>query len=97
MASADGEPSPRARMEIDRVVRESGFSTVAAAVFALLVGLVWLNFVQARRRRKLLPPGPRPWPVVGNFPALAGLPYRTLQKLAFKYGGLMYLRLGMYS
>ena len=100
MASADGEVGgslPGARIARD-TVRESGWwsSSVGAAVFALLVGLVWLNFVEARRRRKLLPPGPRPWPIVGNFPALArALPYRYLQKLAFKYGELMYLRLGM--
>jgi len=97
MALADGEDGgslPRAAITID-TVRESGLSAVAAAVCALLVGLVWLKFVQAQRRRKLLPPGPRPWPILGNFPALArGLPYRYLQQLAFKYGGLMYLRLG---
>lgn len=86
---------PRARVKV-HTVRGSGFSTLAAAAFALLVGLVWLILIQARRRRKLLLPGPRPWPVVGNFPALAHrLPHRYLQKLAFKYGELMYLRLGM--
>jgi hypothetical protein len=98
MALADGEDGgslPRAAITID-TVRESGLSAVAAAVLAVLVGLVWLKFVQAQRRRKLLPPGPRPWPIVGNFPTLARrLPYRYLQKLAFKYGGLMYLRLGI--
>ena len=101
MALADGEVGgslPWARIAIE-TVRESGgwWSSVGAAVIALLVGLVWLKLVEAERRRKLLPPGPRPWPIVGNFPALARrLPYRFLQTLAFKYGGLMYLRLGVH-
>lgn len=43
-----------------------------------------------------LPPGPWPWPIVGNLPHIASaLPHRTLRALANKFGGLMYLQLGM--
>jgi cytochrome P450 len=62
-------------------------AVVAAAVVAkIVIGLTV--------RSKKLPPGPAPWPVLGNIASLAGLPHRSLEKLARKYGGLMYLRLG---
>ena len=63
--------------------------TVAVVVVA------WRIFAQSKRPKKRLPNGPRPWPIVGNFPSLAGdLPHRALRNLAAKYGGLMFLRLG---
>jgi hypothetical protein len=60
---------------------------VAAAVVAKLV-------IGSTVRSKKLPPGPAPWPVLGNIASLAGLPHRSLEKLARTNGGLMYLRLG---
>jgi hypothetical protein len=48
------------------------------------------------QRRKALLPGPWPWPVFGSLPLLLmnPLPHKSLQQLATKYGGLMYLQLG---
>ena len=70
------------------------FTVATTLVSVLGVTFLWLKLIQFLQRRKQLPPGPKPWPVLGNLPALTGLPYRSLQKLATKYGGLMYLRLG---
>lgn len=69
-----------------------------AAVSALVVILVTESVLYVRvqaQRRKDLPPGPRPWPVLGNLPILAvAMPHLNLQKLAFEFGPLVYLRLG---
>jgi hypothetical protein len=60
---------------------------------ALVVTLV-LHVAAVYQRRKKFPPGPWPWPVVGNLFLLRRQPYKNLQKLAAKYGGLMYIQLG---
>lgn len=65
------------------------------AVLTVAVVVAWRILAQIKRPKKRLPNGPRPWPIVGNFPSLAGdLPHRALRNLAAKYGGLMFLRLG---
>lgn len=46
------------------------------------------------RPAKPLPPGPKPWPLVGNLPHLGPVPHHSIAKLARKYGPLMHLKLG---
>ncbi|KAG0606757.1 hypothetical protein M758_9G164800 [Ceratodon purpureus] len=67
---------------------------VVALIAAALVSFVLLYYLAEAQQRKRLPPGPWPWPVLGNFPHLGDMPHRALHGLAAKYGGLMYLRLG---
>ncbi|CAL4939529.1 unnamed protein product [Urochloa decumbens] len=68
---------------------------LAAALFLVAVLLL-------RRRRSIskckykLPPGPRPWPVIGNLNVIGPLPHRSIHELSARYGPLMSLRLGSF-
>ncbi|CAO2163131.1 unnamed protein product [Urochloa humidicola] len=56
-----------------------------------------LKAATSRRRVYNLPPGPRPWPVIGNFNLIGSLPHRSIHELSKKYGELMHLRFGSFS
>ncbi|KAK9923760.1 hypothetical protein M0R45_032161 [Rubus argutus] len=49
------------------------------------------------RRRKLnLPPGPKPWPIIGNLNLISNLPHRSIHALSQKYGPIMQLKFGSF-
>ncbi|KAL6652438.1 hypothetical protein ACP70R_011363 [Stipagrostis hirtigluma subsp. patula] len=43
-----------------------------------------------------LPPGPRPWPVIGNLNLIGSLPHRSFHRLSARYGPLMSLQFGSF-
>ncbi|XP_039161847.1 flavonoid 3'-monooxygenase-like [Eucalyptus grandis] len=47
------------------------------------------------RPTRALPPGPKPWPLIGNLPHLGPMPHRSMAALARSYGPLLHLRLGL--
>lgn len=68
-----------------------------AAVWLATVALVLLSRRLRLRRRKLnLPPGPKPWPIIGNLNLMGPLPHRSIHELSQKYGPIMQLRFGSF-
>ncbi|WVZ61992.1 hypothetical protein U9M48_011794 [Paspalum notatum var. saurae] len=68
---------------------------------ALATALIFLVSILRHRRRQSatvrkynLPPGPRPWPVIGNLHLIGALPHRSAHELSKRYGPLMSLRFG---
>ncbi|CAD6205583.1 unnamed protein product [Miscanthus lutarioriparius] len=59
-----------------------------------LVGIYLLGHLVHGRRRRGLPPGPHPLPVIGSLHLLGNQPHRSLARLAKVHGPLMSLRLG---
>nr|GLL39068.1 geraniol 8-hydroxylase-like [Ipomoea trifida] len=73
-------------------------SIVVAVLFAwtLVQGLCLLaKRSSSKSVGKKLPPGPFPWPVIGNFHLLGTQPHKSLAQLAQKYGPIMNLKLGL--
>ncbi|KAI8019614.1 Trimethyltridecatetraene synthase [Camellia lanceoleosa] len=50
-----------------------------------------------RHRRCTSPPGPKPWPIIGNLNFIGPLPHQSLHKLSQKYRHVMQLKFGSYS
>lgn len=69
-------------------------STPMAFLFILLLTVISMMLFLSRFRGKPYPPGPRRLPVIGNTLMMPYLTHRGLAKLARKYGGLFYLRMG---
>ncbi|KAE8689131.1 Kinase superfamily protein [Hibiscus syriacus] len=65
---------------------------------ALLASLVFLSrvFIGCRCKQLKFPPGPKPWPIIGNLNLIGTLPHRSLDKLSQRYGPLMHLKFGSY-
>lgn len=69
----------------------------AVTVTLISVASWWiLRWLHLQRKTVLLPPGPKPWPIVGNLASVSkgGLPHRALLDVAKQYGGLTFLWLG---
>ncbi|GJR35672.1 cytochrome P450 71A1-like protein [Tanacetum coccineum] len=44
-----------------------------------------------------LPPGPKPWPIIGNLNLMGTLPHRSVHELSKQYGPIMHLKFGSKS
>ncbi|KAB2605940.1 cytochrome P450 CYP736A12-like [Pyrus ussuriensis x Pyrus communis] len=71
-------------------------------IWATIGVLALVRIVQAcisktknKNKNKMLPPGPRGFPIFGSLHLLGKFPTMDLRQLAQKYGDIMYLRLGL--
>ncbi|PON48515.1 Cytochrome P450, E-class, group I [Trema orientale] len=70
------------------------------SVFAILATLASLTIILSKlllfpkTHVPKLPPGPKPWPLIGNLNLIGPLPHQSLHKLAQKYGPIMQLKFG---
>ncbi|GLU22470.1 hypothetical protein SLE2022_385430 [Rubroshorea leprosula] len=69
--------------------------TPLVAAWLLTVALILFS-LRLRRRKLNPPPGPKPWPIIGNLNLIGPLPHRSLHALSQKYGPLMQLRFGSF-
>ncbi|KAL3371357.1 hypothetical protein AABB24_008075 [Solanum stoloniferum] len=58
-----------------------------------LLALAFVLKIFSHPKRKL-PPGPMPWPIIGNLNLLGSLPHVSFHHLSQKYGDLMLLKFG---
>jgi len=74
----------------------ASFLAVVVAGAALFVVTI-LQLRPRSTRKYRLPPGPRPWPVIGNLNLISSLPHHSIHELSKRYGPLMSLRLGSFT
>ncbi|TVU50435.1 hypothetical protein EJB05_01806, partial [Eragrostis curvula] len=70
------------------------WATFLSIVLATVLFLVTLRRRSHGARNTNIPPGPRPWPIIGNLNLIGPLPHHSFRKLSTWYGPLMSLRLG---
>ncbi|XP_054026911.1 cytochrome P450 2C5-like [Dryobates pubescens] len=62
----------------------------------LLLPILWLLLWRSNTKRSQLPPGPAPWPILGNLQQKDVLPlYKTYEKLSSTYGSIFTVWLGL--
>ncbi|CAK9161179.1 unnamed protein product [Ilex paraguariensis] len=70
-------------------------SSLVVLALAWLAALAFISKkIRERNPPKRIPPGPKPWPVVGNLHQLGTLPHITLHFFAKKYGEIMQVKYG---
>ncbi|XP_051133512.1 trimethyltridecatetraene synthase-like [Andrographis paniculata] len=69
-----------------------GFLPLLLAFIAYMAALAF--FFLKKNPKHNLPPGPKPWPLIGNLNLLGSLPHKSLDFLSKKYGEIMLLRFG---
>ncbi|KAL0355579.1 UNVERIFIED_CONTAM: cytochrome [Sesamum radiatum] len=81
--------------------RRKKFMYFAAVVSVLcFVILIWFHILKSLNSRQTgsasckLPPGPRPFPIIGNFLHLGQKPHESLAELSKTYGPLVHLKFG---
>ncbi|XP_073009296.1 trimethyltridecatetraene synthase-like [Typha latifolia] len=79
-----------------RLMELSIWVTYLATILASILLLRALSNWRRRGRNYNLPPGPKPWPVIGNLNLIGSLPHRSLHALSQKYGPLVHLRFGSF-
>jgi hypothetical protein len=73
------------------------FPPWVSVLTVVLATVLFLRAVFGRRRRAVINlPGPKPWPVIGNFNLLGPLPHRSLDALSKEYGPLMRVHFGSF-
>ncbi|GLU14239.1 hypothetical protein SLE2022_308210 [Rubroshorea leprosula] len=65
------------------------------AAWLVTLALILLS-LHLRRHKLNLPPGPKPWPIIGNLNLMGPLPHRSVQELSQKYGPIMQLWFGSF-
>ncbi|XP_075197732.1 uncharacterized protein LOC142297392 [Anomaloglossus baeobatrachus] len=96
-------PNKKRRIQIQTAITDSDSSEEMlpldpVTVLLCVVACIFLANVTCKQKERVhpnYPPGPKPWPIIGNIPILnVQKPYLTFQELAKTYGPVYSLKIG---
>ncbi|KAJ3703177.1 hypothetical protein LUZ61_006882 [Rhynchospora tenuis] len=64
-------------------------------ILAIIILPKFITYI-SRCKKYNLPPGPKPWPILGHLNLMGALPHQSIHELSKKYGPLMYLHFGSF-
>lgn len=67
---------------------------ITAALLFFTTRFLIHSFFSRGKKKIILPPGPKGWPLIGALPLLGSMPHSALADMAKKYGPVMYLKVG---
>ncbi|TVU09718.1 hypothetical protein EJB05_43211, partial [Eragrostis curvula] len=89
------DPSLEVQLSRDNVKALTLLPTWAAYLAIVLATVLFLKTILSRGSQTYkLPPGPKPWPIIGNLNLMGELPHRSIHALSKRYGPLVQLRFG---
>ncbi|KAL7156204.1 hypothetical protein ABFS83_03G128000 [Erythranthe nasuta] len=63
---------------------------------APILAFIFKTISKLRQPRRNTPPGPKPWPIIGNLNLIGPIPHQSFHFLSQKYGEIMQLKFGKY-
>ncbi|KAI3464296.1 hypothetical protein Pfo_020959 [Paulownia fortunei] len=73
---------------------ENSWALLALVYVAALAFIT--KIIYNRHPERKLPPGPKPWPIIGNLNLIGSIPHQSLHSLSQKYGEIMLLKFGKF-
>ncbi|KAL7156202.1 hypothetical protein ABFS83_03G127800 [Erythranthe nasuta] len=72
-------------------------SLLLALIYATaIIAFIFKTISKVRQPRRNTPPGPKPWPIIGNLNLIGPIPHQSFHFLSQKYGEIMQLKFGKY-
>uniref|UniRef100_A0A5F8GII1 Cytochrome P450 1A1 n=1 Tax=Monodelphis domestica TaxID=13616 RepID=A0A5F8GII1_MONDO len=68
---------------------------VTISFLVLMIVFIFIRALGNRNKKHMSPPGPRPFPIIGNLLQLGDHPYLTFMEMKKKYGDVFLIKLGM--
>ncbi|KAK4265595.1 hypothetical protein QN277_026625 [Acacia crassicarpa] len=74
----------------------SCFAIAISCLVPIFIAII-TKLIHLQRPNPNLPPGPKPWPIIGNLNLIGELPHHSLHNLSIKYGPIMQLMFGSFN
>ncbi|PWA97118.1 flavonoid 3'-monooxygenase [Artemisia annua] len=78
-------------------MEQYSIDSYVVAWLAIVAIFLVARYLRRPTSKLKLPPGPKPWPIIGNLNLMGTLPHRSVRELSKQYGPIMHLKFGSKS